>query len=62
MKLKVNDRIKIKDRNQILTITKITMNKKTEIAHLIDADGNRFHYQLKDLQMSVDCNCQIEKL
>ena len=60
--LRVNDRIKIKDRNKILTITKITINKKTEIAHLIDGDGNLFHYQLKDLQMSVDCNCQIEKL
>ena len=60
--LRVNDRIKIKDRNKILTITKITMDKKTEIAHLIDGDGNLFHYQLKDLQMSVDCNCQIIKI
>ena len=58
----VNDKIKIKDRNKILTITKITMDKKTEIAHLIDGDGNLFHYQLKDLQMSVDCNCQVIKL
>ena len=60
--LRVNDKIKIKDRNQILKITKITLNKKTEIAHLIDGDGNRFHYQLKDLQMSVNCNCQVIKL
>ena len=58
----VNDKIKIKDRNKILTITKITMDKKTEIANLIDGDGNRFHYQLNDLQMSVDCNCQVIKI
>ena len=38
------------------------MDKKTVIAHLIDGDGNLFHYQLKDLQMSVNCNCQVIKL
>lgn len=62
MKLKVNDKIKIKDRNQVLKITKITMEKKTKIATLVDDKGKVYQYLLKDLERSIETKCQIEKL
>lgn len=60
--LRVNDKIKIIDRGKILKITAIKMDKKIEIASLIDADGNRYNYLLKDLERSIETKSQIIKL